>query len=177
MDIGPIWRAMLRNKAGFILIALQMAVTLTILVNAFGIIQENSEKIAEESGMDEANTFTLASVLYSDYEREQRMALIDGGVEARDRALAELVAADRDGDCTGPLIELLPDAKNKAVLAQLAARRVQVPGHAVPLVVGLPAALVVLSLLDEELDQLPECVSTPLALAKVVGAEHELVFA
>ena len=77
MDIGPIWRAMLRNKAGFILIALQMAVTLTILVNAFGIIQENSEKIAEESGMDEANTFTLASVLYSDYEREQRMALID----------------------------------------------------------------------------------------------------
>jgi putative ABC transport system permease protein len=77
MDIGPIWRAMLRNKAGFILIALQMAVTLTILVNAFGIIQENSQKIAEESGMDEANTFTLASVLYSDYEREQRMALID----------------------------------------------------------------------------------------------------
>ena len=41
MDIGPIWRAMLRNKAGFILIALQIAVTLTILVNAFGIIQEN----------------------------------------------------------------------------------------------------------------------------------------
>jgi putative ABC transport system permease protein len=77
MDIGPIWRAMLRNKAGFILIALQMAVTLTILVNAFGIIQESSRKIAEESGVDEANTFTLASVLYTDYEREQRMALID----------------------------------------------------------------------------------------------------
>ena len=77
MDIGPIWRAMLRNKAGFILIALQMAVTLTILVNAFGIIQENSRKITEDSGIDEANTFTLASVLYTDYEREQRMALID----------------------------------------------------------------------------------------------------
>ena len=45
MDIGPIWRAMLRNKAGFILIALQMAVTLTILVNAFGIIQENSQRV------------------------------------------------------------------------------------------------------------------------------------
>lgn len=77
MDIGPIWRAMLRNKAGFILIALQMAVTLTILVNAFGIIQENSRKISAESGIDEANTFTLASVVFADYEREQRMALID----------------------------------------------------------------------------------------------------
>jgi putative ABC transport system permease protein len=77
MDIGPIWRAMLRNKAGFILIALQMAVTLTILVNAFGIIQENSRKITADSGMDEANTFTLASVLFTEYEREQRMALIE----------------------------------------------------------------------------------------------------
>lgn len=77
MDIGPIWRAMLRNKAGFILIALQMAVTLTILVNAFGIIQESSRKIAADSGIDEANTFTLAGVLFTEYEREQRMALID----------------------------------------------------------------------------------------------------
>ena len=77
MDIGPIWRAMLRNKAGFILVALQMAVTLTILVNAFGIIQESTAKISQDSGIDEANTFTLASVLFTDYEREQRMALID----------------------------------------------------------------------------------------------------
>ena len=77
MDIGPIWRAMLRNKAGFILIALQIAVTLTILVNAFGIIQESTDKISAESGIDEANTFTLASVLFTDYEREQRKVLID----------------------------------------------------------------------------------------------------
>ena len=46
MDIGPIWRAMLRNKAGFVLIALQIAVTLTIVVNAFGIIQERAARIA-----------------------------------------------------------------------------------------------------------------------------------
>jgi len=77
MDIGPIWRAMLRNKAGFVLIALQMAVTLTIIVNAFGIIQERSGKIDRDSGIDEANTFAFASVLFKDYEREQRMALID----------------------------------------------------------------------------------------------------
>jgi len=77
MDIGPIWRAMLRNKAGFILIALQIAVTLTIMVNAFGIIQERANNIDRDSGVDEANTFAFASVLFKDYEREQRKALID----------------------------------------------------------------------------------------------------
>jgi putative ABC transport system permease protein len=77
MDIGPIWRAMLRNKAGFVLIALQIAVTLTIMVNAFGIIQERTGKIGRESGLDEPNTFAFASVLFVDYEREQRKALID----------------------------------------------------------------------------------------------------
>jgi len=77
MDIGPIWRAMLKNKSGFVLIALQIAVTLTIMVNAFGIIQERVNKIDRDSGIDEANTFAFASVLFKDYEREQRMALID----------------------------------------------------------------------------------------------------
>ena len=77
MDIGPIWRAMLKNKAGFVLIALQIAVTLTILVNAVGIIQERSARTARPSGIDEANTFAFASVLFTDYEREDRKALID----------------------------------------------------------------------------------------------------
>ena len=77
MDIGPIWRALLRNKAGFVLIALQIAVTLTIMVNAFGIMQERAGKIARPSGLDEANTFAFASVLFMDYEREQRKVLID----------------------------------------------------------------------------------------------------
>ncbi len=77
MNVGPIWRAMLRHKAGFVLIALQVAVTLTIMVNAFGIIQERSGKIDRDSGIDEANTFAFASVLFTDYEREQRKALID----------------------------------------------------------------------------------------------------
>jgi len=77
MDIGPIWRAMLRNKSGFVLIALQIAVTLTIMVNAIGIIQERAGNIDRDSGVDEANTFAFASVLFTDYEREQRKVLID----------------------------------------------------------------------------------------------------
>jgi putative ABC transport system permease protein len=77
MHIGPIWRAMLKNKAGFVLIALQIAVTMTIMVNAVAIMQERSNNAGRESGMDEANTFAFASALFTDYEDEQVMSLID----------------------------------------------------------------------------------------------------
>ncbi|MGI9233607.1 MAG: ABC transporter permease [Woeseiaceae bacterium] len=77
MDIGPIWRAMLRNKAGFVLIALQIAVTMTIMVNAFAIMQERSNKAGRPSGLDEANTFALASASFADYDREVMKTLID----------------------------------------------------------------------------------------------------
>jgi putative ABC transport system permease protein len=77
MDIGPIWRAMMKNKAGFVLIALQIAVTMTIMVNAFAIMQERSNNAGRESGLDEPNTFAFASALFADYENPQRQALID----------------------------------------------------------------------------------------------------
>ena len=66
MEIGPIWRSMLRNKGGFILIAVQIAVTMTIMVNAIAIIQERSRNIARPSGLDEASTFTLVSVSFDE---------------------------------------------------------------------------------------------------------------
>lgn len=77
MDIGPIWRAMLRNKAGFVLIALQMAVTMTVMVNAIAIMQERAGKVARDSGMDEANTFALVSVSFTEQEEELKKSLID----------------------------------------------------------------------------------------------------
>ena len=77
MDIGPIWRAMLKNKAGFVLIALQIAVTMTIMVNAFAIIQERTGNIGRPSGLDESNTFTLASSYFGDQEIEERKVQID----------------------------------------------------------------------------------------------------
>jgi putative ABC transport system permease protein len=77
MDIGPIWRAMMKNKAGFVLIALQIAVTMTIMVNAFAIMQERSNNAARESGMDEANSFAFASALFTSYEDEEIKSLID----------------------------------------------------------------------------------------------------
>jgi len=64
MEIGPIWRAMLQNKGGYLLIALQIAVTMAIMVNAIGIMQERSIKMARPSGIDEANTFGVVSVAF-----------------------------------------------------------------------------------------------------------------
>jgi putative ABC transport system permease protein len=64
MEFGPIWRAMMRNKTSYILIALQIAVTMAIMVNAIGIIQDRSEQMARPSGIDEQNIFYLASLVY-----------------------------------------------------------------------------------------------------------------
>ncbi|MDJ0751256.1 MAG: FtsX-like permease family protein [Woeseiaceae bacterium] len=62
MEFGPIWRAMMRNKGGYFLIALQIAVTMAIMVNAIAIMQERSIKMSRPSGIDEPNTFSLVSV-------------------------------------------------------------------------------------------------------------------
>ena len=73
MEIGPIWRAMLRNKTSYILMALQIAVTMAIMVNAIGIIQERSKMMARPSGVDESEIFYLTSVIFNpdaDYEAQ-----------------------------------------------------------------------------------------------------------
>ena len=62
MEFGPIWRAMMRNKGGYLLIALQIAVTMAVMVNAFAIMQERSIKMSRPTGIDDANTFSLVSV-------------------------------------------------------------------------------------------------------------------
>jgi putative ABC transport system permease protein len=53
MEIGPIWRALLRNRTAYVLTALQIAVTMAIMVNAVAIVQERSRLMARASGIDE----------------------------------------------------------------------------------------------------------------------------
>lgn len=62
MELGPIWRAMMRNKTGAILIALQIAVTMAIMVNAISIMQERGRMMARPTGVDEQNIFSIYSV-------------------------------------------------------------------------------------------------------------------
>jgi putative ABC transport system permease protein len=66
MEIGPIIRALLRNRLGVILIAAQIAFTLTVIVNAVHIIVDRAERMARPSGVDEANLFVIRSVGYGE---------------------------------------------------------------------------------------------------------------
>ena len=66
MEIGPIWRAMMRNKTGAILIALQIAVTMAIMVNAISIMQERTRVMSRPTGIDEHNIFHIASIGFAE---------------------------------------------------------------------------------------------------------------
>ena len=74
MELGPIWRAMMRNKTGAILIALQIAVTMAIMVNAISIMQERSRMMARPSGVDETNIFYISSVGFAE-DFNERVAI------------------------------------------------------------------------------------------------------
>ena len=64
MEFGPIWRSLKRNKAGYILIATQIAVTMAIMINAIAIMQQRAQDMARPSGMDEPNIFTFDSTAF-----------------------------------------------------------------------------------------------------------------
>ncbi len=75
-EIGPIFRALTRNKLGAMLIALQIALTLAIVTNAAFIIQERATAIARPSGLDEANTALFITTLF-DSKVDQRQLYRD----------------------------------------------------------------------------------------------------
>jgi putative ABC transport system permease protein len=64
LELGPIFRALLRQKVGAVLIALQIALTLSIMVNAIFMMQQRSEQMARPSGLDEANLFYLSNTVF-----------------------------------------------------------------------------------------------------------------
>jgi putative ABC transport system permease protein len=57
MEIRPILSALLRNRAGAILVAVQIALTLAIVVNAVFLTQQRVEKIGRPTGLDDQNIF------------------------------------------------------------------------------------------------------------------------
>ena len=62
MPIGPILAALRRNKAGAILIGLQLALTLAIVCNALFIIVQRLGYIGRPSGVDEASLFVVRNI-------------------------------------------------------------------------------------------------------------------
>ncbi|WOH37736.1 FtsX-like permease family protein [Thalassotalea fonticola] len=89
-ELGLIFRALLRNKVGALLISLQIALTLTIMVNAIFMMQERSAQMQRSSGLDEANLFHLSNTIFAqEYNQpvnlENDLALLrqtDGVVDA-----------------------------------------------------------------------------------------------
>lgn len=75
-EIGPIFRALTRNKLGVFLIALQIALTLAIVTNAAFIIRERAADIARPSGLDEENTAIFITTLF-DSKVDQRQLFRD----------------------------------------------------------------------------------------------------
>ena len=63
-DIGPIFRSLLHNKLGALLIALQIALTLAIVTNAMFIIQQRAADIARPTGLDEPNTGLFITTIF-----------------------------------------------------------------------------------------------------------------
>ena len=64
----------MRNKIGALLIALQIALTMTIMVNAIFMIQDRQQQMQRESGIDEKNTFYLTNTVFAqDYNIQVEM--------------------------------------------------------------------------------------------------------
>jgi len=62
MQIRPILAALRRHKAGTILIALQIALTLAIVCNALFIVHERVERVRRTTGMNEANIVAVQNL-------------------------------------------------------------------------------------------------------------------
>ena len=61
LDIRPILSALLRNRTGAVLVAVQVAVALAVLANAAYIIVQRVEKIHRPTGIDEQNIVVIES--------------------------------------------------------------------------------------------------------------------
>jgi putative ABC transport system permease protein len=61
MEMRPILSSLLRNRAGAILVAIQIAITLAIVVNALYVTQQRVEKIGRPTGLDDQNIFSFSA--------------------------------------------------------------------------------------------------------------------
>lgn len=80
MHIQPILAALRRHKAGTILIALQIALTLAIVCNALFIIHQRLSHMDEPSGVDEANLFVIRNLWGEQYSTQQVVGRIQEDV-------------------------------------------------------------------------------------------------
>ncbi len=61
MSIRPILSALLRNRAGATLVAVQIALTLAIVVNAVYVTHQRVDKVGRPTGLDDQNIFSFSA--------------------------------------------------------------------------------------------------------------------
>jgi putative ABC transport system permease protein len=65
-DVRPILSALLRNRTGAVLVALQIAIALAVLVNALYIVVQRAEKMRRPTGIDVDNIIVISSKGFTD---------------------------------------------------------------------------------------------------------------
>src|SRR5579875_1705584 len=101
MQIQPILAALRQHKAGTVLIALQIALTLAIVCNALFIIHQRVTHLSEPTGIDEANLFVIGNQ-WADQSSAQQ---VDAQMQA-DLATLRQLPAVRDATASNsyPLV-------------------------------------------------------------------------
>src|SRR4029453_397790 len=65
LPFRPIVSALLRNRAGALLVAVQIAIALAVLVNAVYIVKQRVDHVGRPTGMDIANMFVISSACFA----------------------------------------------------------------------------------------------------------------
>ncbi len=65
-EVRPILSALLRNRTGAVLVALQIAIALAVLVNALYIVVQRAEKMRRPTGIDVDNIIVISSKGFTD---------------------------------------------------------------------------------------------------------------
>ena len=71
MEIPHILKSLIHNKAAFVLLALQVAITLAVLVNALALVKRSREIIDEPNGMDSQNIIAILSIPFDPQFNEE----------------------------------------------------------------------------------------------------------
>jgi putative ABC transport system permease protein len=116
MAIRPIVSALLRNRAGAILVALQIAITLAIVVNAVYLTMLRVAHIGRPTGMDDQNIFAFWVTTYEkDYDYlgmlREDMTMIRQMPDVVDAASMNQVPLSGSGNASG--YYSLPDKKGE----------------------------------------------------------------
>ncbi|GGA08651.1 ABC transporter permease [Dyella caseinilytica] len=82
MHIQPILAALRRHKAGTVLIALQIALTLAIVCNALFLIHQRLSHLNESSGVDESDLFVIRNQWGEQYSTQQAVEHIQQDIVA-----------------------------------------------------------------------------------------------